>query len=64
MSEKNYARCGLWIVFLWVAPFISNAQQTDTLDLGYRKIGIKDFNGSAYTITTKELENLPVTKFE
>ena len=61
MSEKHLARYGLWILFVWMVPSLSNAQQTDSLDLGYRKIGIKDFNGSAYTITTRELENLPVT---
>lgn len=61
MSEKHVGRFRLWIFFLWISPLISNAQQSDTLDLGYRKMRIEDFNGSSYTITAKELENIPVT---
>ncbi|HEY0769475.1 MAG TPA: Plug domain-containing protein, partial [Sphingobacteriaceae bacterium] len=61
MSEKHVGRFGLWIFFLWISPLISNAQQSDTLDLGYRKIAIEDFNGASYTISAKELENIPVT---
>jgi len=61
MNEKHFARYGLWIFFLWIAPVVSKAQQSDTLDIGYRQIAVADFNGSAYTITAEELQNLPVT---
>ena len=61
MSEKHFARYGLWIFFLWIAPIISKAQQSDTLDVGYRKMSIEDFNGASYTISAKDLENIPAT---
>ncbi|MEJ7779031.1 MAG: TonB-dependent receptor [Daejeonella sp.] len=79
MSKKHFARYKLWIFFLLISPIISNAQQsdtpnignrkinssnvqqTDTLDFGYRKMSIEDFNGASYTITAKELENIPAT---
>ncbi|MEC3880128.1 SusC/RagA family TonB-linked outer membrane protein [Parapedobacter sp. 10938] len=48
-------------LLLWQIPFVSNGQQRDTLDLGYRTMSVHDFNGAAYTITAEELENLPVT---
>lgn len=34
---------------------------SDTIDIGYRKIRTEDFNGASYTISAKELENIPVT---
>ncbi|MCS3025525.1 hypothetical protein NXW75_20880 [Bacteroides xylanisolvens] len=45
---------------------ISQAQNVQNkedvpLDLGYRVLPMGDYNGSAYTISGKQLRNLPVT---
>ena len=45
---------------------ISRAQNVQNkedlpLDLGYRVLPMGDYNGSAYTISGKQLRNLPVT---
>lgn len=48
-------------VLLWLVHFGLKAQQRDTLDFGYRKMDVMDFNGAAYTITAEELANLPIT---
>ena len=47
---------------------ISQAQNVQNkedvpLDLGYRVLPMGDYNGSAYTISGKQLRNLPVTIF-
>lgn len=59
--ENKLVYCRLWMLCLCYIPFTLSAQQNDTLDLGYKKISVADFNGSAFTITAHELRNLPVT---
>ncbi|MFT3902197.1 MAG: SusC/RagA family TonB-linked outer membrane protein [Niabella sp.] len=61
LHVKSFVFHGLWVFFILLVPVILKAQQNDTLDLGYKKISAADFNGSSYTITAKELRNLPVT---
>lgn len=61
MKEKYFTRCIIWICLLGTISTVSQAQRTDTIDLGYRKMSIQDYNGSAYTISADELEDLPVT---
>ncbi|WP_346239365.1 TonB-dependent receptor [Niabella insulamsoli] len=61
MCVKKEFFYSLWVFFIGYMPLAVKAQQTDTLDLGYKKVAVADFNGSAYTISAHELRNLPVT---
>lgn len=61
LRVKNFILNSLWVFLLGSAPFILKAQENDTLDLGYRKMSARDFNGAAYTISAEELRNIPVT---
>ncbi|MCH5598968.1 hypothetical protein [Niabella ginsengisoli] len=61
MRLKRNLFYSLGVFLLSYAPSVAKAQQSDTLDLGYKKVSVADFNGSAYTITAHELRNLPVT---
>ncbi|MDF3078475.1 MAG: TonB-dependent receptor [Sphingobacteriaceae bacterium] len=40
---------------------VSDALVSDTIDVGYRRLSARDFNGASYTISARELENIPVT---
>jgi TonB-linked SusC/RagA family outer membrane protein len=69
METKNFRWCFL-LFALFASPTLNKAQSTakDTtlaervpLDLILRQMDVKDFNGSAYTISGDEIRNLPVT---
>jgi len=69
METRNFRWCFL-LFALFASPTFTRAQsavkdstKTDKvpLDLVFRQMDARDFNGSAYTISGDEIRNLPVT---
>ncbi|GAB3020295.1 TonB-dependent receptor [Niabella terrae] len=61
LHVKKSFFAGLLVIIFSATGLRLDAQTSDTLDLGYRKIAKEDFNGASYTITAEDLRNLPVT---
>ncbi len=62
---KFFKKCCCWATsWLFAMPGTKRPKQRDVpLDLGYRVLPMGDYNVSAYTISGKQLRNLPVTIF-
>ena len=59
---KNFLSYGGSLLVFMIWPFLLKAQQeSDTLDLGYKKSNVEDYSGAAYTIYMDDLRHIPVT---